>query len=123
MPLARNPEKFLRNATSMIDISDGLYIDLYRICRGSKVGAKIYAKDIPISNELIQSAEYLNLSPFEMAAGGGEDYELLFTAPGNKNINAFCIGEITGSGMKIVDETGRTRRIPVKGYQHFAVLG
>lgn len=121
MPQARNPVKFIHKATSMIDISDGLLIDLSRICRESKVGAKIYIESIPISNELKKAAEYLNLSPLELAMGGGEDYELLFTAPESENINAFCIGEITKSGMKVVDESGKSEKILIKGYQHFAV--
>lgn len=121
MPQARNPLKFIHKATSMIDISDGLLIDLSKICRESRVGAKIYTESIPLSDELRKTAEHLNLSPLELAMGGGEDYELLFTAPEKEDIRAFCIGEITKSGMKIVDKTGKSEKISIKGYQHFTV--
>ena len=39
----------------MIDISDGLMIDLSRLCKESKVGALVYADKIPLSNELHKS--------------------------------------------------------------------
>ncbi|MEW6109423.1 MAG: thiamine-phosphate kinase [Nitrospirota bacterium] len=120
MPTPRNPERFKSNATSMIDISDGLLIDLSRLCKESGVGAKIYLEDIPISDELRKTSEYLKLSPLEFALGGGEDYELLFTARPDKNVRTFCIGEITKSGIKVLDSAGRPLKISIKGYQHFA---
>ncbi len=121
MPKARNTKKFLQKATSMIDISDGLIIDLSRICMESKVGARIYKERIPISGELKKAAEYLHLSPIELALGGGEDYEILFTAPKREKVNAFCIGEITGADMEFIHETGKIEKISIRGYQHFAV--
>jgi thiamine-monophosphate kinase len=121
MPRAVKPDRFVREASSMIDISDGLLIDLSRLCRESKVGAVIYAERIPISDELRKAAVCLGRSADELAMGGGEDYELLLTAPEDKKINAFCIGEIVSSGMKIIDSAGKKRNIAVRGYQHFAV--
>ena len=78
MPEPRNPKNF-RVATSMIDVSDGLLIDLSRICNESRVGALIYREKIPLSPELKQGASCLGLSPLQLALSGGEDYELLFT--------------------------------------------
>ncbi|PKL51635.1 MAG: thiamine-phosphate kinase [Nitrospira bacterium HGW-Nitrospira-1] len=52
MPVARDSQGFIKAATSMIDISDGLMIDISRLCRESKVGALVYADKIPLSNEL-----------------------------------------------------------------------
>lgn len=121
MPEARNPARYAHLATAMIDISDGLLIDLSRICRESNVGALIYEKKIPISHQLKEAAEYMDLSPLELALQGGEDYELLFTANKNRKVDAFCIGEITDKGFKMLDRNGRTRNMQAKGYQHFAV--
>lgn len=120
MPVARRPVKFADKASSMIDISDGLLLDLSRICAESKTGARIFLEKIPISDGLLKAAEYLGTPPHELALGGGEDYELLFTAPAREKVDAFCIGEITGRGLKIIDKTGKAEKFKLKGYRHFA---
>jgi thiamine-monophosphate kinase len=122
MPRAKKPRGLLHKATSMIDISDGLFMDTYRMCRESGVGAKIYSSLIPLSPELRKTAEYLQVPPLNLAMGG-EDYELLFTARKKEKIDAFCIGEVIKSGMKIVDEKGRISRLSIKGYEHFKIQG
>src|SRR4030042_477700 len=121
MPVARNPKKFVSNATSMIDISDGLLIDLSRICDESKVGARIYKENIPLSAELKKVSSCLGISPMKLALSGGEDYELLFTAPADKKMNAIYIGDIIKSERTIVDITGREKTFSSKGYQHFGI--
>jgi thiamine-monophosphate kinase len=119
MPEARNPKKF-RVATSMIDVSDGLLIDLSRICDESRVGALIYREKIPVSPELKQVASRLGLSPLKLAFSGGEDYELLFTAPPQKRVRAIHIGEIVKRGRFIIDRSGGKKPFSPKGYQHFS---
>lgn len=120
MPEARNPKSFIDIATSMIDISDGLLIDLTRLCNESKVGAKIYLDNIPLSNELKEASEYLKISPLSFALSGGEDYELLFTAhPKIKKIRAVCIGEITRTERVLIDRFGKKKTFLEEGYEHF----
>jgi thiamine-monophosphate kinase len=119
MPVARNPKNYVRYATSMIDISDGLLIDLSRLCDESKVGARIFLDSIPLSPQLLKAAAEIRISPVHLALSGGEDYELLFTAPKNKEINAFSIGEITESERVIVDLSGKEKPFSAGGYQHF----
>jgi len=109
----------VRKATSMMDISDGLFIDLTRLCEESRVGARVYLKRIPLSNALKKACSILNLDPYLIATTGGEDYELLFTAPPEKRIDAFCIGEIIKEGMYLVDENGLERPLLSGGYQHW----
>jgi len=121
MPVARNSRRFLKAATAMIDISDGLMIDLSRLCKESNVGALVYTDKIPLSNELQKASEYLGLSPLDLACGGGEDYELLLTAPANKKVNAYCIGEVIKTGVFFMDEKGHKRKASIKGYQHFKI--
>jgi len=121
LPQARNPNSVTKNATSMIDISDGLLIDLSRICDESKVGARIYTENIPLSSELKRVSSYLGISPLRLALSGGEDYELLFTAPAGKKIEATHIGDITESERVIVDILGKERTFSAEGYQHFGV--
>jgi len=121
MPVARNPIKVVRNLTSMIDISDGLLIDLWRICDEGKVGARIYTEKIPLSSELKKVSSYLGISPIKLALSGGEDYELLFTASSEKKIKAIYIGDIVESERVIVDISGRVRTFSAEGYQHFGL--
>jgi thiamine-monophosphate kinase len=121
MPVARDPKNFVRNATSMIDISDGLLIDLSRLCDESKVGARIYAKNIPLSFELKKVASYLGVPPMKLALSGGEDYELLFTAPAKKKIKAIYIGDVVESKRVIIDILGNKKTFSAEGYQHFGI--
>ncbi len=110
----------------MIDISDGLFIDLCRICDESHIGARVYFDKIPISESMRFAAGFLGSSPLEFAVSGGEDYELLFTisqetAEKLDCIHAFCIGEITDKERVVVDYSGREAVLKAEGYQHFGI--
>lgn len=63
---------------SAMDISDGLVGDLSKLCSSSGVCAKIHTSEIPVSHQLktVFQDDYL-----DMALYGGEDYQLIFTAP------------------------------------------
>jgi thiamine monophosphate kinase len=65
------------------------------------------------------ASSLLGLDAMTLACSGGEDYELLFTAPADKKINALYIGDIVKSGRKIIDTNGREKRFSASGYQHF----
>jgi thiamine-monophosphate kinase len=67
--------------TSMIDVSDGLSSELLHLCQQSKVGCAIYEERIPIDYQTAMMAEQFNMNVTTVALSGGEDYELLFTAP------------------------------------------
>jgi thiamine-monophosphate kinase len=70
-------------ASAMIDISDGLALDLERLTRESRVGAVIDSTKLPLSTEFKRYQKGLSrpASALRLALTGGEDYELLFTAP------------------------------------------
>jgi len=123
MPLARDPVRFASKATAMIDISDGLLLDLSRLCGESGVGAQIRAADVPVSDALRKAASYLNISCLDFALSGGEDYELLFTARPKTEVDAVCIGEVMESGIAVIDERGMKMNISARGYQHFSLQG
>lgn len=67
--------------TAMMDISDGLSSELMHICTQSKVGCRIFEKNLPIDYQTAVMAEELNMNVTTCALNGGEDYELLFTVP------------------------------------------
>jgi thiamine-monophosphate kinase len=110
--------------TSMIDISDGLTSDLFHICKQSEVGCRIYMEKIPIDEETAKTARELNVEPVICALNGGEDYELLFTAPLNKSeiitsmTGISVIGHITGAdwGKKMVTRDGGEVELKAQGW-------
>lgn len=113
-------------ANSCVDISDGLVADLCHIAEYSGVGAKINIADIPFS----AAAKQLNPNPINLITGG-DDYELLFTAPASAQtaIESLAkelalpitkIGEITsGAGVVVLDNSGTDIGIRESGYKHF----
>lgn len=115
----------LKLASSMIDISDGLSVDLYNLCQESGCGAEIKRHMLPLSSEL----RFWQRCPYEMALHGGEDYQLLFSVPAEKEKDLFrlkkkfnmtCIGKmIRKKGIYLVDNRGKRKPLKIKGYQHF----
>jgi len=68
-------------ATACQDISDGLIQDVGHIAKASGCAAKIFLAQIPRSHAFDVVSERLSsLSPELMAATGGEDFELVFSA-------------------------------------------
>ena len=116
------PLNTLSKVTSMIDISDGLLIDLSHICDESRVGAVIHKDKVPVSRELTLIAKKFGVDPIELALKGGEDYCLLFTAPSGIKTDAFKIGEIVKKDRFIIDEKGRKKTFKPEGYEHFKKL-
>lgn len=83
-------------ATSAIDTSDGLVGDLGHILQRSAVGAVVDWPRVPLDDTLRNQPEALQRA---LALAGGDDYELLFTAPSG------CAAEVLAAGV----ETGVTR--------------
>lgn len=97
-PMARTQlgQELASVAHAMIDISDGLAQDLGHILEQSGVGAHLYLDALPASDELAK----LDLpTQLQYQLTGGDEYELIFTAPKNACLPTDCpmyrIGEIT----------------------------
>ncbi|MFH2028292.1 MAG: thiamine-phosphate kinase, partial [Nanoarchaeota archaeon] len=114
-------KQFLRCINAMMDISDGLASEIAHICEQSKVGAVIYADNIPIKDEVREAAEAVGKNPLDYALYGGEDFELVFTVSEKnlKKVKGFLVGEITKEkGVKIY-QNGKFSRLEKHGYDHF----
>jgi len=100
-------------ATAMIDVSDGLAIDLGRLCIASGVGCEVDPGTIPLHPELDRGLEDLQHAPepLECALLGGEDFELVFTMPeGSLDAMHAALDDI-GTGVSVIGritDEGRT---------------
>jgi thiamine-monophosphate kinase len=115
-----------RYTNSCIDISDGLIQDLNHILKASKVGATLLLNDIPCEKFIHTSKQY------QFVLNGGDDYELLFTAPKKNrsyikkiakktNTVVNIIGAITyKKDLKIVNAQGKSLTFDLMGFDHFA---
>lgn len=92
--------------TAMMDISDGLSSELHHICSQSKVGCRIFEKDLPIDYQTAVMAEELNMNVTTCALNGGEDYELLFTVPLADHDKVAAIDGVHLIGYIVKDELG-----------------
>jgi thiamine monophosphate kinase len=122
MPLARNPEKFRHIAKAMMDISDGLLIDLHRLCEENNVGAEIYIDKIPKHPALIKVAENLSIDPMKLLLSGGEDYELLVISDRQdaEKFGLIPVGKIIKEkGLYLIDPSKGKIILKPEGWQHF----
>ena len=108
---------------AMMDISDGVASDLRHILKASGVGAEVHLDRIPMSDNLKWTCDKYGKNAYALAAGGGEDYELLFTAPAYiedlVDFTIYRIGEIVSGNSLIWMENGNAVDFDVKGFNHF----
>lgn len=112
-----------------MDISDGLSLDLSRLCEASGCGAVLDADAVPASAAAHQLAMASGGDPLEHALTDGEDFELLLTADPDTArqierdqpvpCGVTIVGEITADhGLAIRDAQGQQRTLDPKGYWH-----
>jgi len=109
-------------ATAMLDISDGLCLDLARLCAVSAVGVRLRQTDLPVGPR----------ATVDEALGGGEDHELLAAMPAADvgpaaaamhetfGVPLTAIGDVTPAGLVLLDAAGQERPLPAAGWDHFA---
>lgn len=119
-------------ATSMIDVSDGLLIDLERITVHRGLGASIRAETLPVSEGYERYVADFSSDSYELALSGGEDYELLFTSAENKRESVTRIASAagvriteigivnTGGTVEVFDSNGDEIKLNRRGFVHFS---
>ena len=119
-----------RAARACIDLSDGLADGVRQLTTASSVGAVLYAEQLPIAPEATQFFRASGVDPVAAAVEGGEDYELLFTAPPSfaRRITAVRrrsgavpvtrIGQVTKDQAVLLRRGDRDEELP-DGFGHF----
>lgn len=111
-------------ASSALDISDGLLADLGHICESSCVSADIDLHALPVAPIARQLA---GEGALELAASGGDDYQLCFTVPQERTseleqlgLDAVRIGTVIEGAGEVRTWLDGERWFPESaGYQHF----
>ena len=117
--------------SAMIDLSDGLAGDAAHLAAASKVGILLWPASVPVhpaAREIAVDEE----AALDLALGGGEDYELCFTAPPGSmaaareefeemfGVMLRQVGTVReGEGVRLLRKDGKEMAPPVSGYRHF----
>ena len=129
-PRVRFGQGIRGHAHAAMDISDGILKDLGRLLKASAVGAEVDLAKIPLSGPV--AAERQKTGDWFTLLGGGEDYELVFTAPQAEWATIESVGDGLGvmvtaigrvddaAGLRLVD-AGNPVPLPEKlGFDHFS---
>ncbi len=125
-PEVKKGRAFSLYVNSMIDISDGLLIDLGRILSASGKGAQIEYENIPVTDDMRKVCEKYDLIEIDHVLAGGEDFALLFTLPPESKEKLrdtgmvyHIIGEVkAGSGVRVL-KNGKPFDVGYSGFDHF----
>jgi thiamine-monophosphate kinase len=104
-------------ASAMIDLSDGLGADAGHLAASGNVGLRIDAAALPLAGGVAEIATAAGRDPIELAAGGGEDYELLAAIASEKvDEAAEAVRDAEGIALtrvgEIVADAGVEIRLP-----------
>jgi thiamine-monophosphate kinase len=127
IPLLEMGRALATHATAMMDVSDGLLIDLGRLCEASKCGAEVELSAVPLSGAFVAERGDERAAQL-FAATGGDDYALLAALPAGLDPVSLslpeaptltCIGRlVAGSGLKLHDRDGDVPLPENLGYEH-----
>ena len=120
-------------ATAADDVSDGLASELRELAEAGRVGFRVFLDRLPLSAAVRRAAAVVGRPAWEPALFGGEDYELLCTAPvpaagrlisevvGATGTPLTVVGEVlpAGEGIRVVEASGRERPLEGWGWDSF----
>jgi thiamine-monophosphate kinase len=108
---------------ALLDISDGLSLDAWRMCQASRVGARLTEAELErvISADAVHAALQSGRSSIDHLMSDGEDFELLLALdgePGDPPSALHPVGHITSKGFDLVMKDGSLMPLTPKGYVH-----
>lgn len=120
-----------QEVTSMMDCSDGLYLDVQKLAESSLLGVKIDLEKLPCLPIFKKACEHLDLNPLDIMITGGEDYGLIYTVS-EKDFERFSkamesslgkkplvIGEINKESSLSLYYLGKPYEPGLKPFSHF----
>ena len=129
VPLLKMGRALADHATAMMDVSDGLLLDLERMCSASGCGASVDFDSLPLSRAFVAERGQDRAARL-FAATGGDDYALLAALPEELDALSLslpdpptltCIGRlVAGSGLSASDREGDVPLPETLGYEHRA---
>jgi thiamine-monophosphate kinase len=130
VPLVALGRRLRGVASGAIDVSDGLVADLGHILERSSLAAEVWLEKLPQSRALAECADVVLAR--ECLLGGGDDYELVFTAPPERRAAILTLSADIGLPLtrigrtlagapvvNVLDEAGRPIPVPATGFDHF----
>lgn len=118
-------------ATAAMDVSDGLALDLSRLCEASGTGVRVNERDVPLSRAARRLARLEGRRGID-TANAGDDFEILFTIPPGDvdvlqeasrraSVPVTPIGVMTAAdeGLVLVNEDGAEEPLAPGGWDHF----
>jgi thiamine-monophosphate kinase len=110
-------------ASAGLDVSDGLARDLGHLARASGCAIQLDAAAVPCEPGLAAASASLGRDPLALALAGGEDYELVFTAPVSRGARQLAtpIGAVVDGppSVRVLDAAGQPVALGA-GFDHFA---
>ena len=116
-------------ASAALDVSDGLVADLAHLCAESGAAARVSADAVPLSAAATRALASPEIGIADLVAGG-DDYELLFSAPPARRGAVAALGRTldlplarigtlgSGRGVSVFDGTGHPLPLERTGYRH-----
>lgn len=127
IPLLEMGQALAPAANAMMDVSDGLLLDLRRLCEASGCGATVDLDSLPLSSAFVAERGQDRKARL-FAATGGDDYALLAALPSDLDPLSLslpqaptlkCIGRlVAGRGLSLGDRDGEVPLPETLGYEH-----